>query len=89
MITMTAQPQHRYLSYAPASPQVVVVTRRKYTPTTRIEHLLLLLHIGLLPWEEALPGLGSYSFIFLPTIWKHYQGLEPASFSCKLCFHLT
>jgi O-antigen ligase len=65
MITMTAQPQHRYLSYAPASPQVVAVTRRKYTPTTRIDQLLLLLHIVLLPWEEALPGTGGYSFVFL------------------------
>ena len=64
MTAMTAQHQHRYPSYAPASPQVVVITRRKYTPTTRIEHLLLLLNIVLLPMEEALPNPGGYSFVF-------------------------
>src|SRR6266404_2642690 len=62
---MTAQYQHRYPSYAPASPQLVVITRRKYTPTTRVEHLLLLLNIVLLPMEEALPGIGSVSLMFL------------------------
>jgi O-antigen ligase len=62
---MTAQHQHRYPSYAPASPQVVVVTRRKYTPTTRVEHILLFLNIVLLPMEEALPNPGGFSFVFL------------------------
>ena len=65
MTAMTAQHQHRQPFYAPASPQVVVITRRKYTPTTRIEHVLLLLNIVLLPMEEALPNPGGYSFGFL------------------------
>jgi O-Antigen ligase len=62
---MTSQHSHRYPFYAPASPQLVVITRRKYTPTTRVEHLLLLLSIVLLPLEEALPGIGDFSFAFL------------------------
>ena len=62
---MAAQHQHRYPFYAPASPQVVAVTRRKYTPTTHIEHILLLLNIVLLPMEENLPNPGGYSFVFL------------------------
>jgi O-antigen ligase len=65
MTAMTAQHQHRYPFYTPASPRVVVITRRKYTPTTRIEHLLLLLNIVLLPMEEALPNPGGFSFLFL------------------------
>ena len=64
MTAMTAQHQHRYPSYAPASPQVVVITRRKYTPTTRIEHILLLLNIVLLPMEDVLPNPGGFSFVF-------------------------
>ena len=57
MTAMTAQHQHRYPFYSPASPQVVVITRRKYTPTTRVEHVLLLLNIVLFPLEEVLPDL--------------------------------
>jgi hypothetical protein len=62
---MITQHQHRYPFYAPASPQLVVITRRKYTPTTRVEHFLLLLNIVLLPMEEALPNPGGFSFVFL------------------------
>jgi hypothetical protein len=65
MTIMMAQHQHQYPSYAPASPQVVVITRRKYTPTTRVEHFLLLLSIALLPMEEALPNPGGFSVGFL------------------------
>ena len=65
MTAMTARHQHRYPLYAPASPQVVVITRRKYTPTTRIEHVLLLLTIVLLPIEQNLPNPGGFSFGFL------------------------
>ena len=65
MTAMTAQRQHQYPLSAPASPQVVVITRRKYTPTTRIEHLLLLLNIAILPMEEALPSPGGFSVGFL------------------------
>src|SRR5207244_2415198 len=34
-------------------------------PTTRIEHLLLLLNIAILPMEEALPSPGGFSVGFL------------------------
>jgi O-antigen ligase len=62
---MIAQHQHQYPFSAPASPRVVVITRRKYIPTTRVEHFLLLLNIVLFPMEEALPNPGGYSFVFL------------------------
>ena len=62
---MISQHQHRYPFCTPASPQLVVITRRKFTPTTRIEHLLLLLPILLLPLEEYLPNPGGFSFMFL------------------------
>jgi len=64
MATMTAQHQHRYPFSATASPQVVVISRRKYTPTTRVEHFLLILNIVLLPMEEALPNPGGFSVGF-------------------------
>jgi O-antigen ligase len=64
MTAMLAQHQHRYQFYAPASPRVVVITHRKYIPTTRIEHLLLLLNIVLLPMETVLPNPGGYSSVF-------------------------
>src|SRR5215510_15349150 len=65
MTAMTSQHQHRYPSYAPARPQVVVITRRKYTPTTRVEYILLFLSIVLLPMEELLPNPGGFSSGFL------------------------
>jgi hypothetical protein len=62
---MTARHQHQYPFSAPARPRVVVITRRKYTPTTRVEHLLLLLSIVLLPMEQALPAPRGFSSGFL------------------------
>ena len=59
---MTSQHQHPFCS--PASPQLVVITRRKCPPTTRVEHLLLLLTIVLFPFEEHLPDPGGFSSMF-------------------------
>jgi len=56
--------QHQHLFYAPANPQLVVVTRRKCPPTTRVECLLLLLTIVLFAFEEQLPGIGGFSVTF-------------------------
>ena len=65
MTTMTSQPQHRYPFCAPASPQLVVITRRQGTPTTCVEHLLLLLNILLLPLENYIPTVRGFSCTFL------------------------
>src|SRR5262245_57802974 len=64
MAAITLQSQHRYPSHSPASPQVVVITRRKYTPTTLVERLLLLLNILLLPLEAYGPTIGGFSSMF-------------------------
>ena len=57
--------QHQHLSCSPVSPQLVVITRRKCPPTTRVERLLLFLTILLLPLEQHLPGIGRFSFLFI------------------------
>jgi hypothetical protein len=59
---MTSQHQHLFCS--PVSPQLVVITRRKCPPTTRVERLLLLLIILFLPLESVLPGIGDFSPMF-------------------------
>ena len=64
MVAITSQSQHQYPSHSPASPQVVVITRRKYTPTTLVERLLLLLNILLLPLEVYGPTIGGFSSMF-------------------------
>ena len=64
MTITTSQSQHRYPSPSPASPQVVVITRRKYTRTTRVECLLLLLNVLLLPLEDYIPTVSGFSFMF-------------------------
>src|SRR5215510_8507691 len=64
MAAITSQSQHRYPSHSPASPHVVVITRRKYTPTTLVERLLLLLNILLLPLEAYGPTIGGFSSMF-------------------------
>ena len=64
MAAITPQSQHHYPSSAPASPHVVVVTRRKYTPTTLVERLLLVLNILLLPLEAYGPVIGGFSSMF-------------------------
>jgi O-Antigen ligase len=56
--------QHQHLSCAPVSPQLVVTTRRKGPPTTRVERLLLFLTILLLPLENSLPGVRGFSSLF-------------------------
>ena len=63
MTAMTAQ--HQHLVGSPVSPQVVVITRRKCPPTTRVEHVLLFLTILLLPLEQQLPVIGRFSFLFV------------------------
>jgi hypothetical protein len=65
MTIMTSQHQHQYPVYSPASPQLAVITRHKFTPTTRVEHLLLLLTIVLIPLEAYIPGVGNFSSMFL------------------------
>ena len=62
MTAMTSQHQHLFGS--PVSPQVVVITRRKCPPTTRVERLLLFLSVLLLPLEQILPGIRGFSFLF-------------------------
>src|SRR5215471_3235499 len=64
MVAITSQSQHQYPSHSPASPHVVVITRRKYTPTTLVERLLLLLNILLLPLEAYAPTIGGFSSMF-------------------------
>jgi hypothetical protein len=63
MTAMTSQ--HQHLCGSPVSPQLVVITRRKCPPTTRVEHVLLFLTILLLPLEQHLPGIGRFSFLFI------------------------
>jgi hypothetical protein len=62
---MNSQYQHQHPVYSPASPQLVVINRHKFAPTTRVEHLLLLLTIVLIPLEEYIPSIGGFSFMFL------------------------
>ena len=64
MVAITSQSQHQYPSHSPASPQVVVITRRKYTPTTLVERLILLLNILLLPLEAYGPTIRGFSSMF-------------------------
>ena len=89
---MTARHQHQYPFSAPASPRVVVITRRKYTPTTRVEHLLLLLTIVLLPMEPVSPlqvVIVFYSY-FLPSLvfTSCSKGLEVLPISGSIQFSL-
>ena len=59
---MTSQHQHQFCS--PVSPQLVVITRRKCPPTTRVERLLLLLIFLLIPFDSVLPGIRDFSPMF-------------------------
>jgi hypothetical protein len=61
---MISQHPHRSRLCTPASPRLVVITRHKFTPTTRLEHLLLLLPILLIPLESYLPAVRGFSPMF-------------------------
>ena len=64
MSTMISQNQHQYSPSSPAHPQVVVVSRHKFTPTTRVECFLLLLTILLMPLESHVPSIYGFSYMF-------------------------